>query len=1286
MKITTTHINKYFDENKLIGSGQLPELLFKLINESNQNKVLENIHMPYGDEVKQRDYDGIVKYNDIHPFIPNGESVWEISRQVTWKAKFNKDLNTRSENPLQTDPANTTFVFVTPYTIEEREKNKAIARNENCKIWKNVKIIDATDLQSWLSVSFNTTAWFCELLGIDINHVKTASRWWKDWSNVSYYETSSKTKIPFQLTPDLFFAKNKRLQRVKQQLIQSINNNKYVNLIWDNVNDVNAFAIASFLDEPELFNKTIIIDDLTEFKNILQHIHQNTIIIINFEFELVSEFLEVDNAKIKLINACSKNDVFAKRDSSNTINIPRLEQNDISNFFDVQTQFKPKELPIINNLKSNIRDYGSSLTIMHRLLLGNNQKPEWCNDLENSEKRHYLLTLLIAGQWRITQPDDVQILEKLLDNYNYKSFIVYLERLNTKPDSPLSIIQYPDQSNGLKIVNGKIQNIHHRPLFMIKSLQDYWYLVGFELTNSLLHDITESMLEAFKSKISEEFKTGLLYTLIFLSIPKFTDYNDSDNVNEVIEYLLTQTKPTNQQLKLIGEANPKMLLEHIETNQIMEPDVLATLLPHPDYGKKTIEYLLQQSTNNYEASKRILNNLYNPYLHWSFMPYSDMLDILSQHLKKQDYTDLILYILIQQIPTDQTYSVTIYETWQFKPYETRSEHQSQTTADLTNICDLICDHMYPNLELCQKLLTKLLVTTMDFKEFKQPLLQTIEQQIKNLDADNGKNDFYHYLRNDIERAKGSWKVKDTQLIQALETMQTNIAPDGLNKDLWKFSKNPYSLTNTDVNNADLSHMYNQVEQIITELFKKIYTQNNNDLDKTLKIIFNSEKNPNISGLYVAMFNTIKSPDEAEILLDHFDDTQSNWKKLCHYYIQRSIVIKNKQTGQDEVVGQRFESLYQNNKITNKVKFLQLFSAHIVAFFSQNNPESDINIKTYWETWEYDPFSDILNSQVIDLALKFNNHKPLLLYLKEYHNFSEIPLQIVLNVLNSYYQSINAKTLSMPPDIETALLDIFDKIYKHKELKKFTTCILELEQNYLDLIQAAYADLINERPFPRLTLLKMAKDGNYFGDILQKLNNSHGGMALTFYQILERWVYVISIKRGKDLLDIDTNITNRQRHIHQHPIMIGHDEQATFDINKTKKWIEECSNSAKQYPEQFKQAQYYIVRKLYAMTHHLDDANKNAILNLIDDLEQYHFDPTQTKDDLVGFIKTTDATGTRKIDYGETLKEKHEEYLNLANARKSGIMKDTFNAIAEQFYSDMELEQKLHDQTQDKPRT
>ncbi len=158
--------------------SDLPGLVRRLIQSTNDS--VTKLRMPRGGAVDFGGYDGEVEAADETPLVPAGSSVWEMGTSGDPQKKANADYAKRTKNPGDKDPANTTFVFVTPRHWDEGEDWARKKREDG--VWRDVRVIDVNDLELALEAAPNVHYWFSELVGKPVDGAQTIEDWWTRFS------------------------------------------------------------------------------------------------------------------------------------------------------------------------------------------------------------------------------------------------------------------------------------------------------------------------------------------------------------------------------------------------------------------------------------------------------------------------------------------------------------------------------------------------------------------------------------------------------------------------------------------------------------------------------------------------------------------------------------------------------------------------------------------------------------------------------------------------------------------------------------------------------------------------------------------------------------------------------------------------------------------------------------------------------------------------------------------------------------------------------------------------
>lgn len=164
-KITNQKIESYVDNNEHECRGLIPEFVYTLIATTANKDYLEKFYLPYGDDISLKGFDGIVSYNQNHPYIPKGYSVWEIGTNKEPKRKFDEDFSKAKEKlsklSQDIDIHDVTYVAVFPRTISYQNKEIWIRqKKKEGSEFKDIRIIDAFLLAQWANLSVSAQLHF----------------------------------------------------------------------------------------------------------------------------------------------------------------------------------------------------------------------------------------------------------------------------------------------------------------------------------------------------------------------------------------------------------------------------------------------------------------------------------------------------------------------------------------------------------------------------------------------------------------------------------------------------------------------------------------------------------------------------------------------------------------------------------------------------------------------------------------------------------------------------------------------------------------------------------------------------------------------------------------------------------------------------------------------------------------------------------------------------------------------------------------------------------------------
>lgn len=166
----------------------LAVLLRHLINSTGSN--LKKVDFPAYDNAQRHGWDGVVDTDSATPWIPLGISGWEFGCDQKPQIKADHDYAVRVASVQPKERQDITFVFVSPKNWPG--KNDWIKAKRAEKQWKDVRALDASDIEQWLEQSVAAQSWFAEKLSIPTDGIMSVEESWNRWAKVTKPELSKK--------------------------------------------------------------------------------------------------------------------------------------------------------------------------------------------------------------------------------------------------------------------------------------------------------------------------------------------------------------------------------------------------------------------------------------------------------------------------------------------------------------------------------------------------------------------------------------------------------------------------------------------------------------------------------------------------------------------------------------------------------------------------------------------------------------------------------------------------------------------------------------------------------------------------------------------------------------------------------------------------------------------------------------------------------------------------------------------------------------------------------------
>ncbi len=249
MIVNENQLDEWVRQNSRDAQGVIVELIFRLVAASCPRPI--DRRFPLSDSIGQHGPDGRLNVAaGFEPFIPEGQSIWEIGTGIKAGAKATDDYRDATRDTPEHIRRQTAFVFVTPLSArrdwEHTWKSEAQAtwldeRRKSAE-WREVHVIDGTKLIDWLGQFLSVELWLAErILGKGLSGVDTPGRHWALIRSIGE---------PPPLAPQVFLSNREEARQKLSAIFSDTLNQLHIQTRYpDQVVDFIAACIASLDDE-----------------------------------------------------------------------------------------------------------------------------------------------------------------------------------------------------------------------------------------------------------------------------------------------------------------------------------------------------------------------------------------------------------------------------------------------------------------------------------------------------------------------------------------------------------------------------------------------------------------------------------------------------------------------------------------------------------------------------------------------------------------------------------------------------------------------------------------------------------------------------------------------------------------------------------------------------------------------------------------------------------------------------------------------------------------------------
>lgn len=526
----------------------LPHLVRKLILATVDNSSIKNIHFPYGEDVQTGGFDGELSTESENMFVPFGQSVWEFGTTQVKGKKANDDYEKRKQDTLGKDPANTTYININ--AKKYRDKNKWQEEKKSEGFWKDVKYIDAIDIEQWLELAPTVELWLAEKLRKPTLGIYTVEEYWKRWS-----ENESIKIVPNIL---LGHSRGKEIETVKSFLT---NDDKVLYIKSITTDEAIAFPLAVFSQSDDIVPSTsiLVIDNRASFNQFTQT-SKPLIIVTKFKVDGIDLRGAVNNGHKVIIPISLADEV----SSSEKIQLPIVSRETF------ETGLKNMG---IDSEQARIltKNSGRNVSVLKRLLkFDDTTKPKYLDSVGIRD----IIPMLLINRFSENSDGDKEIIEKLSGKTS-DEYIQFLRILVTLEDSPVYYI------NGVwrlvsptdawlyfaKYVTQQDLTNFQNVCLEVLSEVSYKYTLPLESRGNLYY--TPENRRKYSSKLREGICESLVVVSVFgedygiNSISNLSLYIDN-TVQKILEMDIVVWRSLSRNLMLLAEASPNVFLSNLE--------------------------------------------------------------------------------------------------------------------------------------------------------------------------------------------------------------------------------------------------------------------------------------------------------------------------------------------------------------------------------------------------------------------------------------------------------------------------------------------------------------------------------------------------------------------------------------------------------------------------------------------------------------------------------------------------------------------------------------------------
>lgn len=558
MKFTETDIQQWADRTET--RSLLPVLVRRLVRETTPN--LTAMRFPGNDAVALPGIDGETRADPATLWVADGRAYWEMGCNQNPASKATGDYDKRVADLAEAERKQITFVFVTPRRWNR--KGTWVTDRRARGDWKDVRVYDAVDIETWLEEAPNTRVWLAEHLGRHQSGLASPDDWYKAWAS------AASPAIPMRLIAD-------RRGGVADVLLGKLRGgDRTVPIVADSRQEAVAYVVAALTEAgaDDLLDRMTVVSSPAAVPG--AGTGPKPILLLDLPHD--EEPALGDRDRFQIVRPIAKGQLATREH----IELPHVGA-------EVFRQ-TPQEVGLSRDeAERQAREAGHSVTVLRRRLSDDPamRAPSWVRDATTARR---LLPHALAGGWLEGEHnDDVSILALLADTPEEEVLRARSE-LSRGEDAPLAhignVTVTVSQIDALFAVGPHIEvrDLEHLFLLAAQALgerdpkldlpEDEWWMAN-------IHGKVRSSSGALLSGLGDTF--GILAVYGDAICGRRLGFDLQGRIDRLVRDLLSEMTPDawisiRRHLRPLAEAAPDAFLDCLEADLARDDVPIAAIM------------------------------------------------------------------------------------------------------------------------------------------------------------------------------------------------------------------------------------------------------------------------------------------------------------------------------------------------------------------------------------------------------------------------------------------------------------------------------------------------------------------------------------------------------------------------------------------------------------------------------------------------------------------------------------------------------------------------------------